>query len=314
MLGHRYFLTLVDDYSRYTWVIFLKAKDQTKQSVIQFLAYIENHFHTSLKYFRSDNGTEFLPLSDEFLSKGVVHQKSCAYTPQQNGVVERKHQHILNVARSIYFHSHVPLTMWNFCIAHVVHLINRLPTPLLSLKCPYEKLYNQPPSIIHLKVFGCLGYAVSTLPHTTKFDQRARKSVFLGFKDGTKGYILYDVQHHNIFLSRHVTFYETVFPFKPTSVSSQSNQNPISDPLALPFLDVPETSHQSSTTTDISAQPDGTSSATSAEPDISAQSYVPSPNTTSSDFMHSPRESSNSPLGNPPHHSPSFESTSIIEP
>lgn len=113
--------------------------------------------------------------------------------PQQNGAVERKHQNILNIARSLYFHSKLPLNMWNFCIQHFIHLINRLPTPFLNIKCPYELLFQQPPSLIHLKVFGFLGYVTSNQIHQTEFDQRARKNVFLGFKDDTKGYILYDL-------------------------------------------------------------------------------------------------------------------------
>lgn len=103
--GHKYFLTLVDDYSRFTWVIFLKSKDETRKSLIHFVAYIENQFHTTLKCLRSDNGTEFA-MGDFFLSKGIIHQKTCVETPQQNGAVERKHQHILNVARCLSFHSH----------------------------------------------------------------------------------------------------------------------------------------------------------------------------------------------------------------
>ena len=102
MLGHKYFLTLVDDFSHYTWVIFLKTKTEVQQHIVHFLAYIKNQFNAALKCFRSDNGTEFLALSSLFMSKGIIHQKSCVYTPQQNGVVERKHQHILNVARALY--------------------------------------------------------------------------------------------------------------------------------------------------------------------------------------------------------------------
>lgn len=136
-LGHKYFLTLVDDCTRYTWVIFLKTKDQTKTSLISFIAYIENQFHTSLKFLRSNNGTEFLAVTKFISSKGIIHQKSCVQTPQQNGIVERKHQHILNVARSLYFHSNVPLTLWNFCVQHAIHLTNILPTPLLKSKSPH---------------------------------------------------------------------------------------------------------------------------------------------------------------------------------
>jgi hypothetical protein len=192
VLGHKYFLTLVDDYSRFTWIIFLKTKNETRNNLIHFIAYLENQFSTTLKCLRSDNGTEFA-LSDFFLSKGIIHQKSCVETPQQNGVVERKHQHILNVARSLSFHSKILITMWNFSIQHVVHIINRLPSPLLNSKCPYELLFKIPPSLIHLKIFGCLSYATTLQAHRTKFNSRARKCVFIGYKDGTKGYILYDL-------------------------------------------------------------------------------------------------------------------------
>lgn len=185
-LGHRYFLTLVDDYTRYTWTIFLKTKDQTKNSLIQFVAYIETQFKTSLKCLRSDNESEFIALTSYLLSKGIIHQKSCIETPQQNGVVERKHQHILNVVRTLLFHSSIPLNMWNFCIQLAIHLINHLHTPLLKLKSPYKLLHKHPPILIHLKTFGCLSYATSLQAHRTKFAPRARKAVFLGFKEGTR--------------------------------------------------------------------------------------------------------------------------------
>lgn len=81
ILGHKYFFTLVDDYTIYTWVIFLKTKYQTKTGLIQFVAYIENQFKTSLKFLRSDNGIKFIALSEFFLSKGIVHQKNYIETP-----------------------------------------------------------------------------------------------------------------------------------------------------------------------------------------------------------------------------------------
>lgn len=232
ILGHRYFLTLVDDFSRFTWVIFLKAKSETKQSVINFVALLENQFNTSLKCFRSDNGSEFSTLNSFFLSKGIIHQKSCVETPQQNGVVERKHQHILNVAQAITFHSNIPLNLWTFSIQHAVHLINCIPNPLLNYKSPYEILFKTFPVLIHLKVFGCLCYATTLQAHRTKFDVRARKSIFLGHKDGTKGYILYDLQSHDLFVSRHVIFFENYFPFK-SNISQPKPPEP--DPPAMTY-------------------------------------------------------------------------------
>ncbi|KAI5386911.1 hypothetical protein KIW84_073160 [Lathyrus oleraceus] len=113
--------------------------------------------------------------------------------------------------------------------SHAVHIINRLPSPLLKYKSPYELLFKQPPVMLHLKVFGCLSYATSLQAHRTKFQPRARKVVFIGYEEGTKGFILYDLENHDIFISRNVIFYETTFPFKshisPPAISPHTAQN-----------------------------------------------------------------------------------------
>jgi len=127
-------------------------------------------------------------MTDFYLSKGVSHQTTCVETPQKNGIFERKHQHIMNVARALMFQANLPKSLWSYAVIHSVHLINRFPTPLLQNKCPYIVLYKQQADLNHLKVFGCLAYS-NTLKHgRTKLSPRARKTVFIGYKDGTKGY------------------------------------------------------------------------------------------------------------------------------
>lgn len=133
------------------------------------------------------------------------------------------------MAISLSFQVVLPINMWTFSTQHVVRIINRLPTCLLKYKSPYEMLYQEPPLIIHLKVFGCLCYAYSLLAHRSKFYARARNFIFLSFKDGTKGYILYNINSHNIFFSIHVMLYETRFPFK-THESTSSSPLPEQDP------------------------------------------------------------------------------------
>lgn len=96
-----------------------------------------------------------------------------------------------------------------------MHIINRLPSPLLKSKFPSELLFKEPPSMIHLKLFGCLSYATPLQALRTKFQPRARRVVFLSYKEGTKGFILYDLDTHTIFISTNVGFYETTFPFQP---------------------------------------------------------------------------------------------------
>jgi len=134
--GHKQFLTIVDDFSRFLWVILLKNKSEVSSQVKSFIQLIENHHHITPKFARSDNGLEFL-LPEFYASKGIIHQRSCVETPEQNGTVERKHQHILNVARALLFQSKLPNIFWSYAVLHLVFLINRISTPLLKHKSPY---------------------------------------------------------------------------------------------------------------------------------------------------------------------------------
>ncbi|CAL2253642.1 unnamed protein product [Prunus armeniaca] len=111
--------------------------------------------------------------------------------------------------------------------------MNRLPTPLLSNKSPYERLYNRPPTLAHLKVFGCLCYATVVQP-LQKFDSRARRCIFVGYPTGQKGYRLYDLATKQFIVSRDVKFHEHIFPysFAPLDDHQQNSQSVL--PLFLP--------------------------------------------------------------------------------
>ncbi|GKD75042.1 ribonuclease H-like domain-containing protein, partial [Tanacetum coccineum] len=132
--GFKYFLTIVDDYSKAVWVYLVKTKDEVFDAFVSYIKLIPNQFDIKNKTVRSDNGTEFVnkKMHTMFCDLGIVHQTSCTHTPQQNGIAERKHRHLLNVARSLMFHGGIPLRFWSNCFLTVVYLINRLPSSMLN--------------------------------------------------------------------------------------------------------------------------------------------------------------------------------------
>ncbi|KAM1681408.1 hypothetical protein ACFX2K_038957 [Malus domestica] len=226
--GAKYFLTIVDDYSRFTWIFLMQHKNETQHLLKNFFSYVRTQFDTLVCQIRVDNGGEFFSLRDFFQEHGVVYQHSCVYTPQQNGVVERKHRHILETARSLRFQAHLPLRFWGECVLTAVHLINRLPTKILSNTTPFARLYSKSPTYSHLRVFGCLAYATNT--HVShKFAPRAHKCVFLGYPVGQKAYKLYDLTTHKFITSRDVIFHEHIFPYQNHSTSD--DQLPLPGPV-----------------------------------------------------------------------------------
>ena len=214
--GARFFLTIVDDFTRCTWVFLMQHKSETHKLLQTFITFAQTQFHALIKIIRVDNGSEFFPIKSFLQSQGIECQNTCIYTPQQNGVVERKHRHILVVARALLFQSHLPITFWGECVLTAVYLIKRISSPLLSSKSPFEMLYNRPPSLNHLKVFGCLCYATNVHP-LKKFEPRAKSYIFVGYPTNQKGYKLYDVDTQSFSVSCDVRFCETIFPFASPS-------------------------------------------------------------------------------------------------
>lgn len=117
----------------------MSSKQNIFQNFKNFVAYVSNQFKKSIKAIRSDNGSEFL--NHEFRSflstSGILHHTSCTYTPQQNARVERKHRHLLEIARSLRFQSGLPHKFWGECLLTATHIVNKLPTPVLHNKTPH---------------------------------------------------------------------------------------------------------------------------------------------------------------------------------
>lgn len=158
--GNRYFMLLVDDYSRVMWAYMLATKDEALENFKKFRALVETSTEHKVKMLRTDRGGEFC--SNRFAAycedTGVARQYTAPYTPQQNGVVERRNRTVVAMARSFLKEMKVPSFLWGEAIRHSVYVLNRLPTRSLSEKTPYEAWTGNKPDIGHLRVFGCAAY------------------------------------------------------------------------------------------------------------------------------------------------------------
>ncbi|GJT57110.1 retrovirus-related pol polyprotein from transposon TNT 1-94 [Tanacetum coccineum] len=117
--GKKYILVIVDDYSGFTWVKFLRSKDETPEFVIKFLKQVQVHLNRIVKNIRTDNGTEFVnqTLKTYYEDVGISHQTSVVRTSQQNGVVKRRYQTLVEHARTMLIFSKAPLYLWAEAVA-----------------------------------------------------------------------------------------------------------------------------------------------------------------------------------------------------
>ena len=139
--------------------------------------------------------------------KGIISQRTCPYTPQQNGVAERKNRHLLDVTRSLLIESSVPTRFWVEALATAAHLINRLPSASLQNQSPYYRLYQTSPSYDDLHVFGSVCFVHLPPSERTKLTAQSTKCVFLGYAPFQKGYLCYDPHIRRVRTSRNVFFF-----------------------------------------------------------------------------------------------------------
>ncbi|KAK1607324.1 hypothetical protein QYE76_030997 [Lolium multiflorum] len=208
--GSKYGLVIVDDYSRYSWVFLLKSKDETHREFITFAKKAQRTYESEIKAIRTDNGTEFKNYTmQEFVDdEGIKHEFSAPYTPQQNGVVERKNRTIIEMARTMLSEFNSPHNFWGEAISTAVHYSNRLFLRPLHNKTPYELLTGNKPNVMYIRVFGCKCLVKNNKGKLGKFETRTIEGIFVGYAENSHAYRYYNRSTGTIEVSCDVVFLE----------------------------------------------------------------------------------------------------------
>ena len=205
-----YGFVIVDDYSRYTWVHIVTYKHEVQEVFKRFSSRASTNFGVKIKHIRSDNGTEFKNSGlDDYLDElGITHELSAPYTPQQNGVVERKNRTLVEMARTMLDEYNTPRHFWPEAIDTACHIINRVYLHKFFKKTAYELLTDKKPNVSYFKVFGAKCW-IRDPHHNAKFAPKAHEGFMLGYGKDSHTYRVFNNVLHKVVETVDVRFDET---------------------------------------------------------------------------------------------------------
>jgi hypothetical protein len=202
-------LLLVDDLSHYMWVVVLGSKGEAANAIKHAQAIAEVECGRKLRVLRTDNGGEFMvaEFTSYCVDKGVHRHYSAMYSPQQNGVVERRNQTVVGMGRTLLKQRGMSAVFCREAVVTAVYILNRSPTNVLNGRMPYEAWHGCKPTISHLRVFGCLTFA-KELGHISKLDDKSTPGVFISCAEGSKAYHILDPRTQRVRTTPDVVFDE----------------------------------------------------------------------------------------------------------
>ncbi|KAM1755844.1 hypothetical protein ACFX12_008126 [Malus domestica] len=220
--GYRYYVTFIDEYTRHCWLFPLINKSDVFATFVAFYSFVLTQFATAIQTLQSDGWGEYVSKAFQsfLLDKGITHQLSCPHTPEQNGLAERKHRHVIETTVTLLQTARLPASFWSYACQTAVYLINRMPSSVLGNKSPFELLFGHLPDISHLRIFGCACYPLLKPYNDSKLQVKTTKCIFLGYATKYNGYICYEVSKQRVYISRHVVFDENQFPYTTLLVHS----------------------------------------------------------------------------------------------
>ncbi|KAK9073378.1 hypothetical protein SSX86_007702 [Deinandra increscens subsp. villosa] len=210
-LGKRsYCFVIIDDFTRYTWVFFLKTKDETTELLKRLIVSLENQAKLKVKTIRSDNGTKFKNhvLNSFCEEKGILRQFSAPRTPQQNGVAERRNRTLIEAAREMLADSKLPMVFWAEAVNTACYVQNRTLIVKGKNTTAYELWRGREPNIYFFKSFSCPVTILITNRLLPKFDEKADEGYFVGYSSVSKAFRVYNKSTKIVEETINVTFNE----------------------------------------------------------------------------------------------------------
>ncbi|GKA94519.1 putative ribonuclease H-like domain-containing protein [Tanacetum coccineum] len=208
--GKKYFLVIVDDFSRFTWVYFLCSKDETPEIIKKFIALAQLNYKAKVCKIQTDIGTEFknATLKAHYEKLGIMQQFSIAHTPQQNGIGDRHNRTLVEAARTMLIFSRLSEFLWAEAVATACFTQNRSIINTRHNKTPYELLRGRKPNVEYFHVFGSLCYPTNDRDDLGKMKPKADIGVFIGYSETSRGFRIYNRRTKRIMETIHVKFDE----------------------------------------------------------------------------------------------------------
>ncbi|GFV34622.1 retrovirus-related Pol polyprotein from transposon TNT 1-94 [Trichonephila clavipes] len=207
--GNKYFLSIIDDYSRKVTVFPIRNKSDVFHTFIRFQKRAERFLSKKVIAVRTDGRLEFCNKDmDNFLTElGIKHEVTNSYTPEMNGVAERFNLTALDGIKTLLKSSEVPHKFWEEALLCFTYAWNRI-CHKDGNKTPFEKYSGRKPSVLHLKPFGCLAYAGVPKQIRKKFDMRTKMGIMMGYAQRTKGYRIWLIDENKLVETINVRFDE----------------------------------------------------------------------------------------------------------
>jgi transposase InsO family protein len=217
--GCKYFLTFIDDFSRRTWVYFLKLKSEVFDKFLAYKALVEKKSGHQIQRLRTDNGGEYVNnnFTNYCTTQGIQMQHIVPYTPQQNGVAERKNRTLKEMANCMIQSKGLSLKYWAEAINCENYIVNRTPTKALKNITPEEAWTKIKPDVSHFRVFGSIAWAHIPDEKRKALQPKSEKCIFVGYSEDVKGYRLLQSHCNEIIIRRDVKFDENLLACEPNS-------------------------------------------------------------------------------------------------